>query len=102
MAIHAMRYEKMRRQPLKSFRAAIRFLGYDHDDAAVTAALEATHFERLQQQEERLGFREATQGQPFFRAGRSGEGRSLLNAQNRYLLAAARESVEPLLQARGF
>lgn len=102
IALWVLRYEEMHRHPLRCFRGALRFLGYGHEDAAICAALDASRFESLQQQEEKSGFREGPAGRPFFRSGKSGEGAALLSAANGSALTAARAAVEPLLQARGF
>ena len=69
-----LRYERMRAEPLSEFRRAVRFLGLTQDDAAIEAALEASRFERLQQQETEQRFRETPHhAQAFFRQAPRGD-----------------------------
>ncbi|WP_439816536.1 GNAT family N-acetyltransferase [Zavarzinia sp. CC-PAN008] len=102
LALHVMRYEEARAAPLRTFRAAIRFLGFAHDDAAIMAALDAARLDRLQAQETATGFAEGRLGRPFFRHGRIGQGARALPPDLAERLAAAHAAVQPALQARGF
>ncbi|AGA92247.1 sulfotransferase family protein [Thioflavicoccus mobilis 8321] len=80
MPVHLMRFEAMKQDPLSTFRAAVRFLGFEHDDCAIEEALEACRFERLQQREREQRFREApAKATGFFRSGAVGEGRARLS-----------------------
>jgi hypothetical protein len=70
MDLCLLRYERMKAAPLTEFRRAVRFLGLEHGDNAIEAALEASRFERLAQQEAEQRFREApTKTRTFFRRG---------------------------------
>jgi hypothetical protein len=55
--------------------------GCPTDDAAISAAVAATQFDRLAEQEQRYGFLErAERTERFFRAGKAGQWRDLLTA----------------------
>lgn len=97
-----LRYEAMQRDPLPTFRRAVRFLELSHDDEAIAVALEASRFERLQRQEAERRFREApTATRTFFRRGIVGEGLASLSASQRETLAAMLARVEAAIAARG-
>lgn len=97
-----LRYEAMKAAPLREFRRAVRFLGLKHDDGAIEAALDACRFERLQQQEQAMRFREApTTTRTFFRRGQIGEGLAQLSAAQREPLEAMRSRVDTVIEARG-
>jgi hypothetical protein len=97
-----LRYERMQATPLREFGRAVRFLGLTHDDAAIEAALEASRFERLQQQETEQRFREApTNTRAFFRRGRTGEGLEQLSAAQRAPLETMRARVEAVAVEQG-
>lgn len=101
LRLHAMRYERMRREPLAAFREAVRFLGFDHDDAAIDAALEACRFDRLKAQERESRFREAPRTcESFFRGGEVGDGLSSLSAGQRAALEAMKRRVDAAVAAR--
>lgn len=102
MDICLMRYEAMRAEPLSQFRRAMRFLGLDYEDRAITAALEASHFERLQAQEAAQRFRETSRhAQAFFRRAQTGEGLIRLTEEQRRPLVAMRDRVEGVITALG-
>ena len=97
-----LRYEAMQRDPLPTFRRAVRFLGLEHEDAAIAVALEASRFERLQRLEAEQRFREAPPNtRTFFRRGAVGEGLARLAAAQREPLEAMRARVEAAIAARG-
>lgn len=97
-----LRYEAMQTTPLAEFRRAVRFLGLEHEDAAISAALEASRFDRVQRQEQEQRFREAPPNtRTFFRRGQVGEGLTILSEQQRPPLEAMRARVEALIAARG-
>lgn len=101
LPLHLMRYERMRGEPLATFRAAVRFLGLDHGDEAIEAALDASRFERLQRQEERRRFRETPHRAPrFFRSARVGEGVERLSPEQRRRLEAMMDRVMPAIAGR--
>lgn len=102
LALHLLRYESMRYDPLPSFRGVVRFLGLAHDDVAIAAALEACRFERLQQQEQQQRFRETPKHtRRFFRAGRVGEGLERLSDAALQRLTAMKANVEQAIADRG-
>ena len=97
-----LRYEAMKADPLCEFRRAVRFMELPHDDTAITAALEASRFERLQEAEQAQRFREApTSTRTFFRRGISGEGLDKLTPKQRAPLEAMLERIEALIAQRG-
>lgn len=101
MALLLLRYEQMRNDPLPTFRGAVRFLGLDHDDAAIAVALEACRFERLQSQEREQRFKETPRHAcQFFRSGRVGEGRVQLTPSQLERLEAMQQRVEQAIAAR--
>lgn len=94
LSLRVLRYEDMRRQPLPTFRRAVRFLGLSQDDTAIQQALDACTLERLQAQEHAQGFRETPKkAQRFFRRGVIGEGEQMLSAEHREALQAAWQRV---------
>ena len=99
--LHVLRYEDMRAEPLPTFRGAVRFLGLDHDDGAIGAALEACRIERLQEQERAVRFREApTNTRQFFRSGQVGEGLAQLGPTVLEGLRAMHDRVEAVIAER--
>jgi hypothetical protein len=81
LRVHVVRYEDLLEEPLAHFAAAARFLGLGFDDASLRAAIEASRFEELARQESSSGFRERPRrAQRFFRCGRAGAWREVLNA----------------------
>ncbi len=99
---HLMRYEDMQQAPLETFRKAVRFLGLEHDDAAIKAALSACAFDKLQAQEQDQRFRETPEKtQSFFRGGRIGDGRTMLSSESMDLLEQAYEQVETVIEELG-
>jgi hypothetical protein len=90
---YVLRYEDLLADPADAFAAMLRFAGLPCDEGRLAAAVAATRFEALQQQERERGFRERRQAATaaFFRQGRAGGWREALTAE-----AAAR-----LVQAHG-
>lgn len=100
MPVCVLRYEDMRRDPLPTFRRALRFLGLEHDDVAIEQALAASALERLQGQESERGFREApVKTRRFFRSGAVGEGERVLSERHREALHAMWRRVTAQLEA---
>ena len=93
-----IRYEEMHSNSLETFRRAIAFLEISASDAEISRAIQASSFGRLQTMEQERGFREAPRNRRFFRAGRVGEGRSLLSAKNFENLREQSEIVDRLLR----
>jgi len=75
-----LRYENMRRDTAKTVRDVVAFLGGQADAAEIHRAVHHSSLEELQRQEATKGFRESRPGQErFFRSGRVGEWRDVLN-----------------------
>jgi hypothetical protein len=80
MDIHVVRYEDLKHSPLETFSALVRFLGYEHSEAKIKRAIEASAFSRLQQQEKEKVFAEKPQRCPaFFHQGKTGYWRDFLS-----------------------
>jgi len=80
--VHLMRYEDMRRDPFQTFRNALSFLSQPVHDERIRRALDFSSFDRLRQQEQAGGFREKPpRAKEFFRSGKIGEGREVLDDQ---------------------
>ena len=78
------RYEDVRAEPVPHFRRFADVAGLNVTDTEVAAAVEAARFERLQREEERVGFRERPRSSPkFFREGRSGTWEGILDERLR-------------------
>lgn len=76
-----LRYEDLLADPAAEFRRLARHLGLTPGEAEISAAIERSRFERLQRQEDELGFRERPlSSERFFRAGRSEQWRATLTA----------------------
>jgi hypothetical protein len=77
--VHVMRYEDMRREPLKVFMDAVNFLGLDASKEEVKEALQKSDLSVLQEQEKQQGFKEKMiRADKFFRKGQVGEWREVL------------------------
>lgn len=75
-----MRYEDMLRDPQRAFSELITFLKFDLDDDKLQHALEATSFDSLRSKEKEQGFLERSpNSEQFFRAGKFGGWRNVLN-----------------------
>ncbi|MBI2425362.1 MAG: sulfotransferase domain-containing protein [Candidatus Hydrogenedentes bacterium] len=87
--VHVMRYEDMKRAPLKTFSAAARFAHLPDDAGRIQKALENSDIKELQRQEAETVFRErAPKAESFFRKGEAGSWReSLSEAQVERILA---------------
>ena len=94
-AIRVMRYEDMLTDSLASFAALARHLRLDATPAQIALAVDRSSFEALQDEEERLGFKERPQqAERFFREGRVGQWRDVLSRQQiEHVVAAHREQM---------
>ena len=81
LPLHVMRYEDMARKPFPTFRALVEFLGMPLDKERLRKAIRFTDFSELQSQEKKEKFVESRPDGtvPFFRAGKVGGWRDLLN-----------------------
>ena len=80
--VHLVRYEDMQADTEKVFGDAMAFAGMDFDTASIRKAVEFSSFKTLQNQERESGFKEkpSTAGS-FFREGKTGAWRNVLNEQ---------------------
>ena len=78
--VTSARYEDFCAEPVVHFSRFAKAAGLQVTPAEVAAAVEASEFGRLQQEEERRGFRERPKSSAkFFREGRSGTWKGLLD-----------------------
>ena len=71
--LHVVRYEDMLRDTQKCFGGVVRFLGLNVPATRLNAALRASSFKALAEQEKKRGFRERPgQAERFFRKGVAG------------------------------
>ena len=76
-----VRYEDMLKNPIKSFTQISQFLNLPESDEAVRQAIDLCHFDKLQKQEQKSGFKECpTKSNGFFRNGKVGDWRNTLSA----------------------
>ncbi|HZU62358.1 MAG TPA: sulfotransferase domain-containing protein, partial [Novosphingobium sp.] len=88
--LHVMRYEDMLEKPLEAFTKLGNFLRLGRTRRQIEAAIAASSFEKLQQQEEEAGFRERPETmERFFRAGKAGQWRDVLCAAQIDAIVAA-------------
>jgi len=77
--VHPVSYEAMSRNPRAAFAGVLRFAGLEVDEGVLDAAIAASRFEVLRDQEAAAGFGEKTQtSESFFRQGRAGGWRDAL------------------------
>jgi len=80
-AVYIMRYEDMLAEPVKTFGRLARHLLQEASSNELEEAIERSSFERLQSQEEQMGFIERPkEAQRFFREGRAGQWKDVLTA----------------------
>lgn len=84
-----LRYEDMLADPAQALRTVARYASIPHDDGRLEAAVAATGFDRLREQERRHGFDGGqVERRPFFRKGRAGCWRDELPAHQEARLLA--------------
>ncbi|MEL7731050.1 sulfotransferase domain-containing protein [Citromicrobium bathyomarinum] len=82
LPVHLLRYEDMIADPHAAFAGVLAFAGIKAPPDRVSAAIEATRFDRLQAQERAAPFRERPRKDaPFFRKGEAGGWRGALSDQ---------------------
>jgi hypothetical protein len=81
--VHLVRFEDMLRDSGDAFSRMLRFMSVEVDSARLQDAIDASRFEKLQQQERERGFRERRPRStaPFFRKGKAGSWREELPAE---------------------
>jgi len=78
--LHIVRYEDMLDKPFKTFNKVARFLGLNPPKARVQKAIKFSSFKSLKAQEQKTGFKEASENaSSFFRSGKKGQWRSVLS-----------------------
>ena len=98
--VKVFRYEDMKQKPLETFTGIACFLGFEVDQSSIEEALEATRFERLQEQEKNSGFKEKLpRAKRFFRKGQIGSWREELNDAQ---VAAIIESHRDVMRKYGY
>ena len=79
-SVLVLRYEDLLDKPLKAFRRVVALMGLPRDDQRLKRAVERTSFRQMQAQEAATGFVERHEdARRFFRAGREGQWREMLN-----------------------
>lgn len=94
-ARHVVRYEDMIEMPLETFAAVAKFLGLEPPPDRLQRAVTHSSFEKLQSQEDEIGFVERSQYSRFFRSGRIGQWRENMSEdQIRQVISDHREQME--------
>jgi hypothetical protein len=89
-AIYVMRYEDMLNDPEKTFGGLARHLLLNPTPAELKLAIERSSFESVQAQEEAEGFKEKpAHAERFFREGRAGQWKEVLNSRQVERIVAA-------------
>lgn len=79
--VMCIRYEDLLESPVEHFTRAVAFLKLDATAAAIEKAVTASSFDKLKEQEDSVGFSEATNHQTrFFRKGHAGGWKDELSA----------------------
>ena len=80
--LHVMRYEDMLERPQETFAALAKFLRLKLSPRELAAAIRASSFEKLREEEEKFGFVEKPEtAERFFREGRAGQWREELSPE---------------------
>lgn len=64
--IEIVKYEDLKNDPVPNFKRILEQFGYEYDEKKVQDALDACHLDKLKQQEDAEGFKEATKHNRFF------------------------------------
>lgn len=82
MPLQIVRYEDMLTQPMETFGAIIRFIGWQYDAARLEKAIRFSSFDELKAQEKKHGFHEKPiSAESFFRKGQAGDWRNTLTPE---------------------
>jgi hypothetical protein len=96
--VTAIRYEDMIADPIRIFSVLARVAGIEVSPDEISAAVGASRFDRLQKEEEEVGFRERPEtSEKFFRAGRPGTWKNVLNSEMQNRLAERHRAAMELL-----
>lgn len=94
LPVHVVRYEDLRSDTVGTFAGMLAAIGFDVDLARVEQAVEFSAFDRLQKQEQDVGFRERpTRAERFFRKGQVGGWHEELDPELVQRLCSTHESV---------
>lgn len=92
--VHLIRYENMKRDPLVTFTAAVRFMGLTYTENEIKQAIEASDFDKLKAEEQKNGFNEKPyKAGSFFRKGEIGDWRNHLSEEQRDQIISDHEAV---------
>lgn len=92
--VHLIRYENMKRDPLVTFTAAVRFMGLTYTENEIKQAIEASDFDKLKAEEQKNGFNEKPyKADYFFRKGEIGDWRNHLSEEQRDQMISDHEAV---------
>ena len=98
--VHVMRYEDMKKDPVRAFGGLIEALDVSLDQDRLARALKFSAFEELQKQEMRDGFVEASQNtERFFHTGGSGQWQDVLTKEDQDLI---RQANGPMMAKFGY
>jgi aryl sulfotransferase len=98
--IHLVSYEAMSRDPHAAFSGVLRFAGLEVDEGGLDAAIAASRFEALRDQEAAAGFEEkADSSASFFREGQTGGWRQSLTRDQ---IARIVENHGPVMARLGY
>lgn len=94
--VYTVRYEDLLDDPSRYFGEIVRFLKFDFDQTLLDKSIDSSHFERLQKQEKKQGFREGI-GQQFFHQGQAGRWKKELDsASQKRIIDACQEQMHHL------
>ena len=91
-ALHVMRYEDMKTQPVRAFDGLVQFLRLPVNRERLARAIEHSSFDTLRKMEDQQGFLErSNKSARFFRQGKSGGWRDVLTPEQVERVVAAHE-----------
>ena len=89
---YLIRYEDLHTEPVRHFARLVELAGLEYNSERLARALEMSRFERLQSQEDAVGFKERpTESGRFFRRGKTNGWRDELTP----------EQIEKIIAAHG-
>jgi hypothetical protein len=82
LPLQVIRFEDMKNEPLKIFKAAIDFIGLNYSEDAIAKAIQFSDFKIIKEQEIKHGFKEKPlKSSSFFRKGEIGSGMNELSKE---------------------